>query len=104
MALLYIMSTHYTTRGGSSNNSYICGLHTTGLAGAYNYIGLHIGAALSLLHIMPIVVVLLAMVPIVGFSLFMPEIASPLTAGTLALLYHLNHIYTLYSSWWYFCP
>lgn len=47
LALLYCMSTHYTTRGGSSNNSYICGLVTTGLAGAYNYTGLHIGAALE---------------------------------------------------------
>ena len=49
-----------------------------------------IGTALSLLHIMLFVVVLLAMAPLVGFSMFMLTIVLVMPTGSLALLYHLK--------------
>ena len=46
------------------------------------------GAALLLLHIMLFVVVILAMAPLVGFSMLLPEMPGPLASGPVALLYH----------------
>ena len=83
----FFYASYYALRGGTSALGVRCGAFFVYANYSAGYTGWFIGAALSLLHIMLFVVVLLALVPFVGLSLFMliPAFLGP--TGTLALLY-----------------
>ena len=57
VALLYHMTSYYSLRGGNSNEGLTCGIWMTFLRTGTSDIRWYIGDALSLLHIMLIVVV-----------------------------------------------
>ena len=88
MALLYNMTSYYALRADSADGDFRCGIYMIYLAVNGLNKGWGTGAALSfILHIILIVVVVLALVPIVVCSLLMGVLLFLVLAGLLALLY-----------------
>ena len=98
-ALSFKLSTHYPLRGGFSLDKDKCGIHYISLNAGHTVSAWVYGAALSFksyIHIILFVVVIPAVVYIAVHSLLLLLSLLLLSTGLLVLLYHLNHIYTLY--------
>lgn len=90
LVLLY-HCTHYASRGSISNDSTACGAFSVSTLLVFSNAGWYFGAALSLIHIIVFVVVILSMVTIVESFLFIMLLKIHLTSGALVLLYLLNY-------------
>lgn len=92
IVLLYNMTSYYALHGGASYSGIACGSFCVNCSAAFSTTSWAFGAALSLLHIILFVVVLLTLVPIVVYSLFL------LTLMLLVSTWHMvlfNHCFIL---------
>ena len=80
------ISTHYTLHGGHSNVNALSGAFFVYAHVADSYIAWSFGAALSRVHIILFVVIVLAMVPLVVSFLLVLTLLLLLQVGTLVLL------------------
>lgn len=88
MVLLYYSASYYPVRGGASGTGFSCGLYITNMNILNNFYGYFVGAALSLVHIILVVVVILEVMSFAEFSLLLSVMVLVLSPGTMVLLYH----------------
>jgi len=90
-----IFTSYYPIRGGYSTDGIICGAFCIFAGNSFSNTWWLYGAALSLLHIILFVVVVLSMIPFVVYSIFMFAVLLLMLTGPLALLYIIASYYAL---------